>query len=157
MGFNTIQDLLDVGLKTDKGCIEWQGVKNSSGYGRQSGKLIHRLAYELVHGPIDNDLCVLHNCDNKICYNPEHLHLGTQAENMKEASQRKRLRRRGVKNLSKEKVIEIITLFRYTNLSGTQISKLLGIEGTVISHIKTGQNHASVMPHVPRPLRGKNV
>lgn len=45
----------------------------------------HRLAYELLNGPV-GDKGVLHRCDRPMCVNPEHLFLGTQADNVKDRS-----------------------------------------------------------------------
>lgn len=72
-------------------CWEWTAKSRSGsalGYGtiRVAGRLIgaHRLVWELTNGPIPDDLCVLHECDNPPCCNPTHLHLGTRADNMAE-------------------------------------------------------------------------
>lgn len=79
--------------RTDS-CWEWRGGRSSNGYGvlyvdgRQVGA--HRFSYETLVGPIEGDLFVLHECDNKGCVNPEHLHLGTQADNMMERTERGR-------------------------------------------------------------------
>ncbi len=41
----------------------------------------HRAAWEVTHWPIPDGLFVLHRCDNPPCCDPEHLFLGTDADN----------------------------------------------------------------------------
>ena len=45
-------------------------------------RLVHRLVWERTNGPIPSGLHGLHWCDNSLCCNPDHLFLGTHAENM---------------------------------------------------------------------------
>lgn len=68
------------------GCWEWRGSLSSSGYGQigdESGKLVtvHRLAYELLVGPIPTGLVLDHTCRNQRCVNPLHLDITTSAIN----------------------------------------------------------------------------
>jgi len=68
------------------GCIEWRGVASNKGYGvlkiGTTGRTqAHRAAWELNFGPVPAGLCVLHRCDNPLCFNPKHLFLGTKGDN----------------------------------------------------------------------------
>jgi hypothetical protein len=67
-------------LDPDTGCHLWTGTEKG-GYG-QIAICARRLAWELANGPIPRGMQVLHRCDEPRCCNPDHLFLGTQAENM---------------------------------------------------------------------------
>lgn len=83
------------------GCWDWQKSRNpKTGYGQLSswedGKRMlytaHRVSFRALVGEIPDGLFVLHKCDNRACFNPEHLFLGTQQDNITDMHQKGRNR-----------------------------------------------------------------
>lgn len=84
-----------VKVNEETGCWEWQGRVDAQKYGRArwAGKGIkaHRFAYLAFKGPIPEGLHACHSCDNRKCANPEHLWLGTNLDNMRDADVKGRI------------------------------------------------------------------
>ena len=92
-------------LRVQKGpdCWLWTGRKDSFGYGIvQLGRGeprtgAHRVSWEIHNGALPKDedkkrgICVLHECDNPQCVRPDHLFLGTRADNSHDAQRKGRL------------------------------------------------------------------
>jgi hypothetical protein len=73
-------------------CFLWTANRNEHGYGkffvsRGRGQVrAHRIAWELIHGPLGDGIDVLHKCDNPPCVNEAHLSTGTHVDNMRDMS-----------------------------------------------------------------------
>jgi len=98
-------------------CWVWNGAKDTRGYGvlytgsnPQNRYLAHRLSYHLHKGKFPKESCVLHTCDNRPCVNPEHLFLGTIADNNRDRDKKGRLvcakgEKHGEAKLKREEVL----------------------------------------------------
>jgi len=84
--------------RVDQGpdCWVWLGAKRRRGYGQlhigNQWLSTHRLAWELTYGPIPAGLFVCHHCDNPPCCRPDHLFLGTAADNNRDTKAKGHLR-----------------------------------------------------------------
>lgn len=81
-------------IVTPTRCFLWTGVKSTKGYGMVSYRnktwLLHRLSHVIHLGPITPGKLVCHTCDNRRCWNADHLWLGTNRENMVDCSRKGR-------------------------------------------------------------------
>jgi len=137
-------------------CWEWTGCTDLLGYGQIQTKYAkeigttktHRISYWLFKGPFDKKLDVLHQCDNRKCVNPEHLKLGTQAENNKERDERGRHKAlRGTKNgyskLTEEDITEIYEL-RKTGMIYKVIGEKFNVTRRTIERLCVGKTYNQV-------------
>lgn len=96
----------------------------------------HRVAYELYRGPIPDGMLVCHKCDVRVCVNPDHLFLGTHADNMRDRSAKGRtaIGERSRSTLSNE---DALTIHRSTLRTST-LARKFGVSEGCIFGIRTG-------------------
>ena len=132
--------LVEIDLIT--GCHNWRGCCHSTGYGifsiggRSDGRHVsaHRVAWELVHGPIPPDKLIRHrHCHNRRCVNVEHLATGTHQENMSDMTGA----RRGHTKLT-DKEAAIVPGLAMLEWAPKEIATALGASVCLIQFILNG-------------------
>lgn len=143
------------------GCWWWTGSAVTGGYGNMSYKrqslYTHRASWIVHNGPIPKGLSVLHRCDNRLCINPEHLYLGTQADNIADMHAKGRSKHRNGAILTDDEVIEIKLRLIEGCYSQTYLAALFGVSRSTILNINLGHNwkHIVVVPTLTR--RGLSI
>lgn len=148
-------------------CWEWQGYRQPRASGVLSygvfcvGKrryLAHRMAVLLSTGELPDNAVVRHRCDNVACVRPDHLELGTQAQNLEDM----RVRGRGHINtfpagpshpmakLDKSAVLRVVEL-KAQGLSLAKIGAQFGIDPSTVHDIVNGRiwGHATGIKPTP--------
>ena len=121
-------------------CIEFQGCKDTGGYGlkRVNNKLYkaHRLAWIEESGTIPDGLFVCHKCDNPPCINIDHLFLGTNSDNMLDMYSKGR----GNSTETMAKKLDWNKAREIREAIGTHqsIADKYGIDRTMVGKIKSG-------------------
>lgn len=136
-------------------CWVWTGFIMNTGYGKISYSLdtgekrasAHRLSWIIHNGQIPDGLWVLHKCDNPCCVNPDHLFLGTCADNNDDMASKGRS---GRSKVSEESVRIIRRRYRpgkgrgrYGSNAG-EIAKEFCISTTAVRNIALGRCYKHV-------------
>jgi hypothetical protein len=120
------------------GCWLWLGSLHTNGYGLVGLHYAHRLSWLIHRGPIPGRLHVLHRCDTRCCANPEHLFLGTQADNMRDMA-RKGRSRRGERHVQARLTEAEVAEIRASSLSSRRMSEKYGVCSRHIRGIRQGR------------------
>ena len=170
------QYLIENVVLTEENCWEWQRARQNGGRGKNHGVWLstsaHRRAWELLRGEIPLGLCVLHLCDNPPCVNPNHLFLGTIADNNRDMREKGRGKsfggkrpdnsgeKNGMSKLNEESVDYIRELYSTTAFTQKELGTLLDIPRTTINQVVKGGRWnrprlSTVYPHGQYANRAK--
>lgn len=127
-------------------CWEWQAAKRDFGYGAfwdgRHMEKAHRASWKLTFGLIPDTLCVLHRCDNPPCVRPNHLFLGTHADNVADMHRKNRgnVGERNGKAILRLEQVRTIRAMLATGLTQQAIAEEFGVARATVQLIAAGKN-----------------
>lgn len=133
-------------IDNESGCWVWTGgVFKKNGRAKLvlgTNLLASRVSYVLYKG-LTGEMCVLHTCDNVLCVNPDHLWLGTNADNSadmvvkgRSAPQHGTLNPRA---LLTEEIVGVVKVRLRNGERQNKIAVELGVCKATINNIATGR------------------
>lgn len=141
-------------------CWLWTAGKSRGGYGEMKvakgvDAYAHRLSWGIAFGEIPPGMWVLHRCDNPTCVNPQHLFLGTQTDNMRDAVRKRRHvsgfminrpvgERHGSAKMIESDVVEIRRLAA-SGIGSAEIAQRIGISRQAVRGVVSGRSWRHVV------------
>ena len=136
-------------------CWPWTGKVQEHGYGvfwdGTREVRAHRWGHEALVGPIPEGQIIRHRCDVRVCQNPAHWQLGTQADNVRDMIERGRkvvTPMRGEANGNARLTVAQVQEIRLRYAQGGETYYTLGAEfgitPTAVGHIIQRRKWASV-------------
>ena len=138
----TEQEAFEAKFKKTESCWFWQGNVNSDGYGifilsGEKPVRAHRYAYELYVGKIPEGKIIMHKCDNPPCVNPNHLQIGTKADNNADTA-KKRRHNYGIDHWNGRLSDGDVATIRASTEKQSVLALRFGVHQSHISKIKNG-------------------
>lgn len=128
----------------NSGCWLWERGIGTAGYGsikiNRKTKGAHVVSYEVANNcSILSGYCVCHTCDVRLCINPNHLFLGTKADNQADMARKGRShvsRNRGEVNHKSRLTASEVYLIRDDPRPYRAICEAYSIKKSAVSAIK---------------------
>jgi Autographiviridae endonuclease len=128
-------------------CWLWTGAIINSGYGvigitiggKKGNRLVHRASmWAFKDFDILNTLQVLHRCDIKECFNPDHLFIGTQLDNIRDCwhkGRRTNAMQRHPRKLTADKVLYIRSAYAKGGYTTRSLAAKMGLGKSTVEAI----------------------
>lgn len=135
---------LHVDKKGEDECWPWKASTSWKEYGQFHVKRkhlsAHRFSYLINVGPVEDEIDVLHKCNNPSCVNPKHLKKGTNLENVADKlACNRQYRPEGDLNpfskLTENEVVKI-RLYLGEGFSANELAVMFGVSPRQIRNIK---------------------
>lgn len=146
---------------TESGCWLWNGSINTWGYGQFWHKCknipAHRFAFSHYCGAVPKGMVVMHKCDVRSCVNPNHLRLGTYADNSTDMVNKGRqafgdrsstrlnpmvCTKRGDRNGNNKYTPEQIEFVRNSDMPARMAGFLAGVSLATVQAVRSGKQWA---------------
>jgi len=110
---------------------------------------VHRLSAHVFKGfDLDSPLLICHSCDNPLCFNPDHLFVGTHKDNSDDMIKKGRGNRASGENHPHSKYtvkqVKEIRRLRASGLTLPEISKRTGVKWNTVQAVCAGYHWKNV-------------
>jgi hypothetical protein len=131
----------------DGECIRCTSHKLHSGYPAANRygfrAAISRLIAIKRHGNLPPAIVSRHTCDNRWCINPNHIIIGTRADNNRDRDERGRQRTvRGIQHPKSKLTQQQVSEIKFLSGSQRQLAKIYNVSQTTIWKIRKGLSYA---------------
>lgn len=100
----------------------------------------HRMSWKIFRGEVPLGMCVLHKCDVPLCVNPDHLWIGTSAENCRDREAKNRSNhgsgeKIATAKLTAREVLEIRSKYDSSRGKYNRLAEEYGVDRKTIAQI----------------------